>query len=90
LDEQRKSNWEKNVEKTSFTHSIRKAWNLLKKLGTDAHQTVPSKTVIADPDLAANFNIPELEAALKSVKTENAAGLDGIFPEFILNCGDTS
>jgi hypothetical protein len=44
LKEQRKSRWEEIVEKTNFTYSSRKAWNLLKNLGTDAPQTVPLKT----------------------------------------------
>jgi hypothetical protein len=36
LNEQK--NREDIVEKTNNTHSSRKAWNLLKKLGTDSHK----------------------------------------------------
>jgi hypothetical protein len=48
LNEQRKSRWEDIVEKTNFTHTSRKAWNLMKKLGTDAPEIVPPKTVTAN------------------------------------------
>jgi hypothetical protein len=41
LNEQRRSRWENTVEKTNFTHSSRKAWNLLKKLGSNSPHTVP-------------------------------------------------
>jgi hypothetical protein len=47
LKEQRRSRWENTVEKTNFTHSSRKARNLLKKLGTDSPHTVSPKTVTA-------------------------------------------
>jgi hypothetical protein len=36
LNDQRKKEWEKTVEAANFTHSSRKAWKMLKKLGTDA------------------------------------------------------
>jgi hypothetical protein len=36
--------------------------------------------------LKKNFNINELESALKSVKLETAAVFDGVYPEFIRNC----
>jgi hypothetical protein len=45
LNEQRKLRWEDIVEKTNFIHSSHETWNLLKKLGTDALQIVPPKTV---------------------------------------------
>jgi hypothetical protein len=43
-----KLRWEDIVEKMNFTDFSRKSWNLLKKLGTDAPQIVPPKTVTAD------------------------------------------
>jgi hypothetical protein len=48
LNEQRKLRREEIVEKTNITHSSRKAWNLLKKLGKDTPQIVPPKTTTAD------------------------------------------
>jgi hypothetical protein len=44
-------------------------------------------TLTTDPAFSANFNINELESALKSVKLETAAGFDGVYPKFIRNCG---
>jgi hypothetical protein len=40
------------------------------------------------PDFFANFNINELESALKSVKPETAVGFDGVYPEFIRYSGE--
>jgi hypothetical protein len=45
-------------------------------------------TLTTNPALSANFNISELESALKSVNLGTAAGFDGVYPEFIRNCGD--
>jgi hypothetical protein len=45
-------------------------------------------TLTMDPALSANFNINELEFALKSVKLGTAAGFDGVYPEFNRNCGE--
>jgi hypothetical protein len=42
----------------------------------------------SDPDPSANSRSAELEVDLKSVKPGKAAGFDGIFPEFIHNCGE--
>jgi hypothetical protein len=39
---------EETVEKTNFTHSSRKAWNLLRKLGTDANSSGPPNVVTAN------------------------------------------
>ncbi|XP_055714426.1 uncharacterized protein LOC129808680 [Phlebotomus papatasi] len=36
LDDQRKRKWRETVENTDFTHSSRKAWRLLRKLGADS------------------------------------------------------
>jgi hypothetical protein len=45
-------------------------------------------TFTTDPALSANFNINDLESALKSVKPGTAAGFDGVYLEFIRNCGE--
>jgi hypothetical protein len=45
-------------------------------------------TLTTDPAVSANFNINELESALKSVKPGMAAGFDGVYPEFIHNFGE--
>jgi hypothetical protein len=45
-------------------------------------------TLTTDPALFSNFNINELESALKSVKLGSTAGFDGVYPEFIHNCGE--
>jgi hypothetical protein len=45
-------------------------------------------TLTTHPAFSANFNINELESAPKSVKLGMAAGLDGVYPEFIRNCGE--
>jgi hypothetical protein len=42
LNKQKKRKWEQTVESTSFVHSSRKAWNLLRKLGTDDSDLVAS------------------------------------------------
>jgi hypothetical protein len=44
-------------------------------------------TLTTDLTLFSNFNINELESALKSVKPGTAAGIDGVYPEYIRNCG---
>jgi hypothetical protein len=38
-----------------------------------------------DPDLSANFSIEELDMAQLAVKSENAAGFNGVYLEFIKN-----
>jgi hypothetical protein len=45
-------------------------------------------TLTTNSTLSANFNINELESALKSVKLGTATGFDGVYPEFIHNCGE--
>jgi hypothetical protein len=45
-------------------------------------------TRTTDLAFSANFNINELESALKSVKPGTAAGFDGVYPKFIRNCGE--
>jgi hypothetical protein len=44
LNDQRKRKWEKTVESTNFLHSSRKAWSLLRKLGTDSNTSASSPT----------------------------------------------
>jgi hypothetical protein len=44
-------------------------------------------TLTTNSALSANFNINELESALKSVKLGTATGFAGVYPEFIRNCG---
>jgi hypothetical protein len=48
MNKQRKPRCEYIVEKTNFKHSSRKAWKLLKKLGTNALQIIPPKIVAAN------------------------------------------
>lgn len=38
--------------------------------------------------LSKNIELDELESALKSTKNGKAAGLDGVYPEFMKNLGD--
>jgi hypothetical protein len=45
-------------------------------------------TLTTDLALYANFNINELESALKSAQLGTAAGLDGLHPKFIRNYGE--
>jgi hypothetical protein len=40
-----------------------------------------------NPDLSANYSTEELNTALLTVKSEKAAGFDGVYPEFIKNSG---
>jgi hypothetical protein len=37
-----------------------------------------------------NFNKNEVESDQKSVKPGTAAGFDGVYPEFISNCAETT
>jgi hypothetical protein len=67
LNQQRKSRWEDIVEKTNFTHSSRKAWNLfcVSKAPMDKNHARAMNTSIrglkgtltTDPTLSANFII---------------------------------
>jgi hypothetical protein len=52
LNDQRKKKWEKTVEVVNFTHSSRKVWKLLKKLGTDAIPASRQKSITAN-DIAS-------------------------------------
>jgi hypothetical protein len=42
-------------------------------------------TLTTDPTFSANFNINELESALKYAKLRTAAGIEGVYLEFIRN-----
>jgi hypothetical protein len=58
-----------------------------------AHATKTSirglkSTLPTDSALSVNFNINELESALKSVKPETAAGFGGVYPESTRNGGE--
>jgi hypothetical protein len=44
-------------------------------------------TLTTDPALSTNFIINELESALKFVKPGTGTGFDGVYPDFIRNCG---
>lgn len=59
----------------SHTRKVRKD---LKTLKATSH---PS------PELTLPFSLSELEAAIKSTKNGKSAGVDGIYPEFLKNCG---
>jgi hypothetical protein len=54
LNDQRKKKWEKTVEATNFTHSSRKYWKMLKKLGTDAIPASRQKSITAN-DIASRL-----------------------------------
>jgi hypothetical protein len=41
-----------------------------------------------NPELSSNFTLEELNNVLLNVKSEKAAGFDGVYPEFIKNAGD--
>jgi hypothetical protein len=55
LNKQRKLKLENIVEKTYFIHTSCKAWNLLKKLGTDASQIVSSPKTVTANDIASRL-----------------------------------
>jgi hypothetical protein len=54
LNDQRKKKWEKTVLATNFIHSSRKAWKMLKKLGTDAIPVSRQKSITAN-DIASRL-----------------------------------
>jgi hypothetical protein len=54
LNNQRKKKWEKTVEAANFTHSNRKAWKVLKKLGTNAIPVTRQKSITAN-DIASRL-----------------------------------
>ena len=123
LNKNRKEKWQETVSNLDFTHSSRKAWTLIRKLGCDPtietkHPTVNPNTIatrllqaskITEKDewtrsvrktlrkeasalkpnnqFANPFSINELELALNKLKHRKAAGYDGIYPEFLINCG---
>jgi hypothetical protein len=58
------------------------------KAHMDKNHAHAKSTLTTDPAFAANFNINELEFALKSDNPRTAAGFDGVYPEFIRNCGE--
>uniref|UniRef100_A0A1B0D7V9 Uncharacterized protein n=1 Tax=Phlebotomus papatasi TaxID=29031 RepID=A0A1B0D7V9_PHLPP len=84
LDDQRKRKWRETVENTDFTHSSRKAWRLLRKLGADS-RCEGTVNKMSPNSVASRFSTADLECALLSVKLGKAAGFDGIYPEFIKN-----
>jgi Reverse transcriptase (RNA-dependent DNA polymerase)/Endonuclease-reverse transcriptase len=55
LNTQRKKKWEQTVESTNFIHSSRKAWTLMRKLGTDLSSSPPSRPTINANQIATRL-----------------------------------
>ena len=123
LDTARQKRWQETVEDLNFTHSSRKAWNLLRHLGAATpvqHQPpkvtanavasrlllnskVPStkasrkevkknlsksySTSAKTSPLARPYTREDVDIGLSSTKSGKAAGIDGIYPEFLKNLG---
>lgn len=125
LDSIKKEKWHKSMESLDFTHSSRKSWNTLKKLGSSApiykktyscsvneiaSRLVSMSKVSMDKNFCKeikqnlkrkifqcpvfanefdyDFTLDEINIAIKSMKQGKAAGVDGIFNEFIINSGE--
>lgn len=123
LDEARKQEWASSVGNMDFKHSSRKAWCLLRKLGS-AKPPPPNKPTLDPNSIAAHivniskakcekvftrsiqneykvlrstttpndqysspFTAFEINVALGAMKVGTAAGMDGIYTEFLKNSG---
>lgn len=124
LNKKRRKRWEETTFNMDFKHSSRKAWNLLKKLGTDCSKTSRTypvtcdqiasrllnvsksaglsrerksfikkelrrkkKSISANSNFSSDFSFEDFDLALHSLKTNKAAGIDGIFPKFLKHLG---
>lgn len=63
---------------TPDKHHTRKIKKAFKTLRATSHPST---------ELSRPFSSSELEAAIKKMKNGKAAGVDGIYPEFLKNCG---
>ncbi|KAL4153873.1 hypothetical protein QTP88_001706 [Uroleucon formosanum] len=98
LDEERRQRWVKVMEEMDFSHSSRKSWDLLRKLGsaqpTRKEHGITANAVANNCEessaLMNDFIEEEVHLALKNVKNGKAAGVDGILPKFIKNLGPRS
>jgi Reverse transcriptase (RNA-dependent DNA polymerase)/Endonuclease-reverse transcriptase len=74
LNKQRKKKWEQTVESTSFVHSSRKAWNLMRKLGTDLNTATSPTNQISANDIASRLlrisKVPMEENFVRSTKRD--------------------
>lgn len=63
------------------------------KINSDRKRTIKNdlmqkkRNLLPDPKLSTNFSLEELTFALKKIKKGKAAGVDGIFPEFLRYAG---
>lgn len=125
LSDARKQKWMDLTSNLNFTHSSRKAWGLLRKLGTATNvckqqlKITPSELALHiksraekvpvdintkekvknelneinrylhdNTTLSDAFTERDVNEAIKTLKMRKAAGLDGIFPEFIKHIGE--
>ena len=123
LNNGRRQSWIETVQELDLTHSSRKAWNLLRHLGSLAPTQYQPPKVTANEvavRLLCNFKVSTTKEAQREVRKEmsqatrqsncsspissqytradadkglavtkakKAAGVDGIFPEFLKNLG---
>jgi hypothetical protein len=69
LNEQRKKKWEKTIEAANFTHSSRKAWKMLKKLGTDAIPASRQKSITANGIASRLLRVSKTQRDREHVRT---------------------
>ncbi|VVC26290.1 Hypothetical protein CINCED_3A020119 [Cinara cedri] len=94
----RKQRWSETTAELDFTHSSHKAWGLMKRLGDHSHSKkkqeilsankVESRIIEMGKTQSCKVHSRTIKAELrrqkkKTTTTYNAAGLDGIYPEFI-------
>jgi hypothetical protein len=65
----KKKKWEKTVEAANFTHSSRKAWKMLKKLGTDATLASRQKSITANGITSRLLRVSKSKRDRKHVRT---------------------
>jgi len=121
LHEQRKNKWIELSEKLDMTHSSRKSWSFMRKVGianvikSSNNKVTPNEvatrlikitkapldkntkkamkknvkelfnTLPINSSFSNQFKIDELNDAIKEMKLGKAAGMDGVFMEFIKN-----
>ncbi len=92
LDAARRSRWEESVEKLNFTHSSRKSWSLIRRLGASQRPPGQSRPAVS-PNAIASHLLQVAKAPLskphrQTVRNEwrqycrlKTVGLEGDFPE---------
>ncbi len=92
LDAARRSRWEESVEKLNFTHSSRKSWSLIRRLGASQRPPGQSRPAVS-PNAIASHLLQVAKAPLskphrQTVRNEwrqycrlKIVGLEGDFPE---------